>query len=171
MKKIYIALYYIIFKNLPNSRYLKIINVVRVWYVSRILRIMAYDNNSIFENSIYISDCSNIRIGNHCHINEGVFIQGCYIGDYVMIAPNVSILNISHIHSDISRPMITQGTTERSNPIIENDVWIGRNAVILPGVTIGRGSIVGAGAVVTKNIPPFSLAVGVPAKVIKSRDQ
>nr|WP_143033346.1 DapH/DapD/GlmU-related protein [Prevotellamassilia timonensis] len=53
--------------------------------------------------------------------------------------------------------------------IIEDDCWIGFNVIILPGVTIGKGSIIGAGAVVTKSIPPYSVAGGVPAKVIKSR--
>ena len=53
---------------------------------------------------------------------------------------------------------------------IEDDVWIGAGAIILDGVTIGRGSVIGAGAVVTKNIPPYSVAVGVPARVIKKRE-
>ena len=52
---------------------------------------------------------------------------------------------------------------------VEDDVWIGSNCVILPGVTIGCGSVIGAGAVVTKDIPPYSIAVGVPAKVLKQR--
>lgn len=52
---------------------------------------------------------------------------------------------------------------------IGNDVWIGRRAIIMPGVSIGDGCIIGAGAVVTKDVPPFSVAGGVPAKVIKSR--
>ena len=55
--------------------------------------------------------------------------------------------------------------------IIEDDVWIGLNAVILQGVTIGRGTIVGAGAVVNKSIPPWSIAVGVPARVIGRRKE
>ena len=53
--------------------------------------------------------------------------------------------------------------------VIGSNVWIGANAIVLPGVTIGKGSVIGAGIVVTKDIPPYSVAVGVPAKVIKSR--
>ena len=52
---------------------------------------------------------------------------------------------------------------------IEDDVWIGSNVIILPNINIGKGSIIGAGSVVTKNIPEYSVAVGVPARVIKNR--
>ena len=53
--------------------------------------------------------------------------------------------------------------------VIEDDVWIGRRVIILPGVTIGRGSVIGAGAVVAKDIPPYSVAVGNPCKVVRNR--
>lgn len=130
---------------------------------------MPFDNNSIFEDGIYISDCSNLKIGKFCHINENVFIQGANIGSHVMIAPNVAILNESHEHENLAIPMIMQPTTGKSNPLIGNDVWIGRNAIILPGVIIGEGSIIGAAAVVTRDVPPYSIVGGVPAKIIKTR--
>lgn len=142
---------------------------MRVLYVSKILNIMPFDKLSVFEDDIYISDCTHLKIGKCCQINEGVFIQGALIGDHVMIAPNVAILNESHTFERTDIPMVLQPVTPKSNPTIDDDVWIGRNAIILPGVHIGKGSIIGAGAVVTKNIPPYSVAVGVPAKVIKSR--
>lgn len=169
MKKIYLVIYYLIIKRLPNSRYVGAFNMLRLWYVSKFLKIMPYDRSSIFEDGVYISDCSNLKVGRCCHINENVFIQGAYIGDHVMIAPNVAILNESHEHNNLSIPMILQPTTGKSNPIIGNDVWIGRNAIILPGVNIGEGSIIGAAAVVTKDVPPYSIVGGVPAKVIKTR--
>jgi maltose O-acetyltransferase len=65
--------------------------------------------------------------------------------------------------------MILQGELKNFLPNIEDDVWIGRNAVILPGVTIGRGSIVGAGAIVNKDVIPYSIVGGVPARLIKMR--
>lgn len=169
MKKIYIAIYYLVVRNLPNSKYVAFFNKLRVWYVSKFLGIMPYDVNTIFEDGIYVSDCSNLKIGRFCHINENVFIQGAVIGDHVMIAPNVAILNESHRHDSLSVPMIMQPTTGKENPQIGNDVWIGRNAIILPGIKIGEGSIVGAGAVVTKDVPPYSIVGGIPAKVLKSR--
>ena len=130
---------------------------------------MKFDSKSYFENNVYIGNGGNLSIGEHCHINEDVFIQGAYIGNYVMIAPNVSILNSLHNHDRIDIPMIFQGEAQGINPIIEDDVWIGRDALILPGIKIGTGSIVGAGSVVTKDIEPFSIVGGVPAKLIKKR--
>jgi len=131
--------------------------------------IMKPDSQSYFENNIYIGSGKNLTIGRHCHINERCFIQGATIGKHVLIAPNVSILNSIHNHSRTDIPIIHQGKRSNMNPIIENDVWIGRNAIILPGVKIGTGCIVGAGSVVTKDTEPFSIVGGVPAKLIKKR--
>ena len=86
-----------------------------------------------------------------------------------MIAPNVSILNSTHNYQNIDLPLIMQGEEKNLNPVIEDDVWIGRNAVIMPSIKIGQGSIVGAGAVVTKDVEPYSIVGGVPAKFIKKR--
>jgi len=65
-------------------------------------------------------------------------------------------------------PIINQGIISKGIKI-EDDVWIGSNSTVLDGVTIGRGSVIGAGSVVTQDIPPFSVALGVPAKLIKER--
>lgn len=65
--------------------------------------------------------------------------------------------------------MGAQGMTEKRKVTIGNDVWIGQRVMIMPGVTIGDGCIIAAGAVVTKDIPPYSIAGGVPARVLKSR--
>jgi acetyltransferase-like isoleucine patch superfamily enzyme len=167
--KLKLIIYYIFISRLPHSSFINISNRIRVWYVSRILKIMEYDKNSFFENNVYISDGQNISIGKKCHINEDVFIQGAYIGNYVMIAPNVSIINASHNFYRTDIPMICQGITSKINPIIEDDVWIGRNVVIMPGIKIGIGSIIGAGSVVTKDVEPYSIVGGVPAKIIKKR--
>lgn len=168
-KKICLALYYLIVSKLPNTKFIPIFNRFRVWYVSKLLKIMPYHSRTIFENGVYISNCENHSIGRHCHVNENVFIQGAYIGDFVMIAPNVAILNDSHTYSVPLVPMIEQPMTAKRNPVIGNNVWIGRNAIIMPGVRIGDGSIIGAGAVVTKDVPENSVAVGVPAKVLRKR--
>ena len=91
------------------------------------------------------------------------------LGNNVMMGPEVVIYTSGHKHDRIDIPMMEQGSSETQPVIIGNDVWIGRRAIIMPGVTIGDGVIVGAGAVVTKNIEPYMVAVGVPAKAIKSR--
>lgn len=92
------------------------------------------------------------------------------IGDNVMMGPEVVILSSGHAHSRTDIPMNQQGFIAPTRPtIIGNDVWIGTRVIILQGVQIGDGCIIGAGAVVTKDIPPYSVAGGVPARVIKSR--
>lgn len=90
------------------------------------------------------------------------------IGAYVMIGAGVRIGAGQHNFEDVTRPMTLQGS--RLEPIvIEDDCWLGFDAIILAGVTIGRGSIVAAGSVVTKDVPPYSIVAGAPARVIRSR--
>lgn len=169
MRKLYILLYYVLVSRLPGSRFSAGLSHLRRWYVSRVLGIMAWDPESEFQGSVYIGDGSKVRIGRCCKINENVFLQGAVIGNFVMIGPNTAILTKSHLHESTDIPMVKQGETEDRIPVIEDDVWIGRNAIILPGMRIGTGSIVGAGAVVTSDVPPFSVVGGVPARVIRTR--
>jgi len=96
---------------------------------------------------------SGLTIGNHCMIGAGTLISG-----------------VSHGHGEIDVPMRNQLAI--SLPIvIEDNVWIGMGVILLPGVTIGSGSIIGAGSVVTNDIPPNSIAFGIPCKVTKKRVQ
>ena len=106
----------------------------------------------------------NSGIGINCEIYGPV-----KIGKNVMMGPEVIIYTKGHCHDSTDVPMIEQGDEEVKPVTIGDDVWIGRRAMIMPGVTIGRGCIIGAGAVVTKDIPDYSIAAGVPAKVVKTR--
>ncbi|RFN60447.1 acyltransferase [Marixanthomonas ophiurae] len=169
MHKIKLIFYYLFICHLPHSRLLSFLSRIRLWYVSKVLKIMPYTVASKFENNIYLSNAKNIKIGHSCRINENVFIQAAHIGNYVLIAPNTAILSTTHNHSNIEIPIVNQGDTDSSPPIIGDNVWIGRNVIIMPGITIGESSIVGAGAVVTKDVEPFSIVGGVPAKLIKYR--
>lgn len=113
-----------------------------------------------------------VSIGNHVGISEYCLLDGdggITIGNYVRIASHVSIIAFNHIYKDPHVLIKLQGKTSRGI-IIKDDVWIGTGVRILDGVTIGEGSVIGAGSVVTKDIPPYSVAVGVPAKVIKNRE-
>lgn len=112
-----------------------------------------------------------IEIGTGTYIGYNCVLLGggeILIGQKVLIGPNTVITSQGHYFND-SNKFIRDQKTLLKKVIIEDDVWIGANCSILPGVTIGKGSIVGAGAVVTKDIPPYCIAVGVPAKVIASR--
>jgi acetyltransferase-like isoleucine patch superfamily enzyme len=113
----------------------------------------------------------DISIGANVSINEWVFIDGyggVEIGDYCRIAHGCSLVSEDHRFSDLSVPIAEQGKVGR--PIrLGRDVWLGAGVRVVKGVDIGDGCVVGAGAVVTHDLPPYSIAAGVPAKVIRSR--
>jgi acetyltransferase-like isoleucine patch superfamily enzyme len=120
----------------------------------------------------------NVRIHGKFEMGEGSSLAqnctisgenvGVYIGENVMIAPNVVIIAFNHGFEDIELPMVSQKNSE-APVIIEDNVWIASNCTIGKGVKIGKGSIIGANSFVNKSIPPYSIAGGVPAKIIKSR--
>lgn len=116
----------------------------------------------------YIMTPQQLAIGEHSHINRGCTIDargGITIGNNVSVSYNVSIMTGSH---DYNSP----GFRGRFLPIrIDDYVWIGNNAVIQQNITIGRGAVVCAGAVVTKDVPPFSVVAGVPARSIGQRQE
>ncbi len=110
-----------------------------------------------------------ITAGDNCSFNSYSVVHGkVTMGDCVRIAPGAKIFGENHGFDDITRPICTQPNT-REGIIIKSDVWIGANAVICDGVTIGEGCIVAAGAVVTRDVEPYSIVGGTPARVIKSR--
>jgi acetyltransferase-like isoleucine patch superfamily enzyme len=112
-----------------------------------------------------------ISLGRNCTVNSYAILYGhggLQIGNDVRIAPQVMIMPMNHIYEDPQVAIRKQGIRTQGIKI-EDDVWLGAGAIILDGVTIGKGSVIGAGAIVTKDIPPYSVAVGVPAKVLKKR--
>ncbi len=116
---------------------------------------------------------AGLKVGDHSNIGPFAYI-GCSgfisIGNNVMISPRVSIYAENHVFDNPEILMKEQGVTQ-APVIIEDDCWIASNSIILAGVTIGKGSVIAAGSVVTKDIPPYSVAAGVPAKVIKQRNK
>jgi acetyltransferase-like isoleucine patch superfamily enzyme len=115
-------------------------------------------------------DHAGIRIGRRTFIGEETVIRGqggVIVGDNVLFGPRVMVLAVNHVFTDTTRPIMDQGITARGIRIEDNS-WIGAGAIILDGVTVGRGSCIGAGAVVTHSVPPHSLAVGVPARVVRN---
>lgn len=121
----------------------------------------------------HIVEPYNISIGHHVYINKNCDIittsSKVEIGNYVMIGPNVTFVAQNHDVSDWEKPMIFSKEYHQGNITVADDVWIGANATILSGITINRGAIVAAGAVVAKDVPPYAVVGGVPAKKIKDR--
>lgn len=128
-------------------------------------RIEAGSRNDKTSKRLVIGD--DVQINDSCHIAA---LESITIGDNVLIASQVFITD--HDHGGVSklelmilprnRPLVTAPV------VIEDDVWIGEKVVILKGVHIGKGAVIGAGAVVTHDIAPYSVAVGVPARVINT---
>jgi acetyltransferase-like isoleucine patch superfamily enzyme len=112
---------------------------------------------------------SGITIGRESLVGEFCVIRGTggvTIGDRVYLSPMVHIYSNSHVFSDPDVCFIDQGITTQG-VTIEDECWIGAMAAILDGVTVGRGSVVAAGAVVNRDVPPYSLVAGVPARVVR----
>lgn len=116
---------------------------------------------------------SKIVIGNNVTIGDYNRFASCdsvEIGDDVLCAAYVHITDHSHEFKDIKTPIVDQGIFSKGPVKIGKGAWLGYRSEILSGVTIGEHSVVAAGAVVTSDVPPFSIVAGIPAKVIKHYD-
>lgn len=170
MKKVYLGVYYLIGKKMPESDSVISIGAKRF---RRFLckHIFEYASSTCnIEKGVFFGNGSNITIGEYSGIGLNARIQGpLIIGDNVMMGPDVIIYTKNHETSRTDIPMMKQGVTTPKKVIIEDDVWIGARVIILPGVTIKKGSIIAAGSVITKDVECYTVVGGVPGKKIKSR--
>ncbi|MEQ1624381.1 MAG: acyltransferase [Sediminibacterium sp.] len=124
-------------------------------------------NSTIEDFSTVNNGVGDVIIGNNSLIGMGNTIIGpIQIGNNVIFAQNIVASALNHEYRDPNQPIQAQPIL-KSPIVVEDDCWIAANAVITAGVRIGKHSVVAAGAVVTKDIPPYSVAVGNPAKVLK----
>jgi acetyltransferase-like isoleucine patch superfamily enzyme len=126
----------------------------------------------LIDYGTYFRYPGKIKIGNEVAINRGCEFYAAHranggtitIGNNVAIGPHVVVFSGGHDHTTID-------LADTAGPVVIHDfVWIGGNSTILQGVTIGEGAVIGAGSVVTRDVPPYTIAAGNPARVIKSRD-
>ena len=181
--------------NLKRQTFDKIVNKINIFnlkrqsvgkntYIDRSVQVLGWRNVKIGSNSIIGEDSwininqrnsktIGLNIGNNCFIgrrnsfNSGSSIE---IGDYCLTAPNCSFLGADHIYESPFVPYISSGVTEGGAIEIGANCWLGANVTVLKNVKIGYGSIIGAGTLVTKNVPPLSIVVGNPGRVIKRFD-
>lgn len=107
-------------------------------------------DRSAFAGGCVISAARSLTIG-----VDVSFARNCYVADH------------SHAYTDSDATIASQGLTDINPVVIEDGVWLGENVVVLPGVTIGRGSVIGANSVVTQDVPPYTVALGIPARIIR----
>lgn len=130
-------------------------------------------NVNIARGGVFTYD--KISIGDDVFMNVNVVIisrEGggdICIGNHVSFGPGVNIYGINHNYRQIGSWIKDVYIPEEKNVTIEDDVWVGANAIILPGVTIGKGSVIAAGAVVTKDIAPYTVYMGIPSQKISNR--
>jgi acetyltransferase-like isoleucine patch superfamily enzyme len=114
---------------------------------------------------------ARIRIGEGTFLNLGVMVAALHlveIGDHCMLANGCFVTDADHRFDDPHRPVPWQGFTSRGPTRLGDNVWCGANVVVTGGVTIGERCVIGANAVVSSDIPPFSVAVGAPARVVRT---
>ncbi len=129
------------------------------------------DNAHLWPHVMLDSAQGSISIGSNVSIGSFTEIYGhggCIIGDDRQIAGHCYIISTNHAFDDPDTPIRLQGSVSKG-VVLEDDCWLGHAVTILDGVTVGRGSVIGACSVVTRNIPPFCIAVGNPARVVGSR--
>ncbi len=137
-------------------------------------RIAIGSGSSLYRGTIVeVGQQGSVIIGSNTHIQGGChlkgFLEDTRIGANVQIAPHCAFSPYQHNMTDLSRPIQDQGISSKGPIVVEDDAWLGLGVKVMDGVTIGRGAVVGAGAVVTKDIPPYAIAVGIPARVIRYR--
>jgi maltose O-acetyltransferase len=118
---------------------------------------------------------TGVQIGEGTNITSGLIVNDgysglCSIGQRVSIATNVTLVVDSNPNNSRldEHPYVKDHLIKTAPVVIEYDVWLGTNAVVMPGVRVGRGAIVGAGAVVTRDVPPFIVVAGVPARAVRT---
>lgn len=167
---LFYALYYGFARHLPASHAPG--GAVFKWIRYQICRHLFKEcgRNVNVESGASFHSGRNIRIGNNSGVGINADIGGeVTIGNDVMMGPNCVILTRNHQFDRTDIPMNQQHFSEYKPVHIGDDVWIGQNVIILPGVEISNGVVIGAGAVVTKSVSAYSVAVGNPARVIKYR--
>ena len=169
LKKFYYLLYLILFKNTPEDYrpyalfFPKLRSALVSKYLSKCGKKPRVKTRAEISPNASLGDFS--ELGTRCMIQANV-----HIGDHVIMGPDVKIYSRNHKFDSLDIPIKDQGKNYYET-YVGNDVWLGANVVVTAGCRIGDHAIVAAGAVVTKDVPDFAIIAGVPAKVIKFRNE
>ena len=118
---------------------------------------------------VFLADGRHLYMGDRASIGPGCRIYGARLGYGVVIGPHCVFFKENRAADDVTKPVGDHGTTPVKLPVVEDWAWVGERVLVMQGRRIGRGAIVGAGAVVTRDVPPFAIVGGNPARVIGHR--
>ena len=164
------VLYYFIARHLPSSDSLYSLGSKKIRYFICKGLFGKTGKNVNIEHGAFFGSGRDIEIDDFSGLGINCRVSGpLKIGMYCMMGPDVMIYTANHEIGRLDIPMVLQGETPKKRVVLEDDVWVGARAIILPGITIHKGAIIGAGAVVTKDVPPYAIVGGNPAKIIKYR--
>lgn len=142
----------------------------KIWLLLRIpkfkLRSSEVALSSQIGKGVLIQDS---KIGRFVHIGPGCIINNAEVGPYSSIAPHVQIGGLEHPYWEFSTSTFLSDKSIREKTFVGNDVWIGASAIIKAGINLGDGSVIGANSFVNKDVPPYAIVVGSPAKIVKYR--
>jgi acetyltransferase-like isoleucine patch superfamily enzyme len=172
------------FRNSFEIARLRKTNIGRSTHVDKSVRLIGLKNIRIGANCVISGDCQfnvNHRSGDHVAISVGDHScighrnffgpgESIELGAFTLTAADCKFMCSDHIFSDVFKPYVATGTSPHGRIRIGTNCWIGAGAYLLGTLTIGHGSVIGAGALVTKSAPPFSLLLGTPAKIVKRYD-
>ena len=169
-RKLGALLYYSLAKHLPPSYSGLKLGQKKLRAFCGKLMLKSCGKNVNIEKCAFFSP--KVSLGDYSGIGVDAKIYGaCTIGNYVMMGENCTIITRNHKFDRTDIPMMEQGFEEEKPVSVGNDVWLGDRVILLPGVHLGDGCVIGAGSVVTKDIPPYAVACGVPAKVLRYRGE
>ena len=127
--------------------------------------------HTLFEPGVWLTlpGAARVRIGSGTFLNLGVMVAAqelVEIGDHCMFANGCFVTDANHRFDDLTLPVTWQGFTSKGPTLVGDNVWCGANVVITSGITVGHRCVIGANSVVTEDLPPFSIAAGVPARIL-----
>ena len=170
MKRVlYLLAYYGVARYLPDSSF------PGGWQATRLRgflcgKFIARAGRAFYVRSdVFLADGRYLQVGDSVSIGPGCRIYGAVLGDSVIVGPGCVFFKENRAADDLDKPVGAHGTTAINVPVVEDWAWIGERAIVLQGRRIGKGAIVGAGAVVSRDVEPFTVVGGNPARVIGDR--
>jgi len=146
--------------------------LTKIYYLRSFYRFKGFGKNILLSKRGKFIRPNEIIFGNNIFINCSFHIsaRNLKFGSNIMIGPNLVIECDNHVFHHIGSTMFENRSERNIGSVsIEDDVWIGANVVILPNVVVSEGCIIGAGSVITKSLPPYTICVGIPCRPLKKR--